>query len=305
MTSIFALLVALATPQASQPAPSSEAKALLRDLSNLVLAAEWQIWHIDYYEVEGLVPNALHCVCRADTETLEAAQTWLEAKVERLGGPPERAWSANGADLSAIKRLLTADRTRQVLVAARAVAKERCPFWMHPSNSYVDRHRPAGRITFNFDGGGLFTATRLDGELRLGGGGSGRLSIAYGLNERWSIRSGPELGGAGLLDNSLETEDIKVTAFAAIMTSIRRRYALWHWDVEAGPITAGVPWRDVQRYGGRLGTIIGLTYPRIARVQPWAGVRAALDYLPAQGGEVSQWVWRSGFRVGFDLYPSD
>ncbi len=62
MTSIFALLVALATPQASQPVPSSEAKALLRDLSNLVLAAEWQIWHIDYYEVEGLEPNALHCV---------------------------------------------------------------------------------------------------------------------------------------------------------------------------------------------------------------------------------------------------
>ncbi len=270
-----------------------------------MLVAEQQLWHLDHYEIEALIPAALQCVCRAAPKTRAAAAAWLRAEVERLGGDPKEAWLAAERDLDAIAPLLTVERTRMVLEAAEGYVETRCPFWMTARRSYVDRHRSTHRFTFNFDGGGLFTATAIDDELRLGGGGSGRLTVAYGFGPRWSIRVGPEVGGAGLLRESLETEDIEVTVFGAVMTSLRRRAKLWHWDIEAGPITAGVPWRDVQRYGGRVGTIVGITYPRIARAQPWAGLRAAIDYLPAQGGAEAQWIWRSGFRVGFDLYPAD
>jgi len=305
MTPFLALTLALGTATTSAAPPSPASAALLRDLSTIVLVAEQQLWHLDHYEIEALVPAALQCICRAAPETRAEALTWLKAETKRLGGPPKAAWLAAGRDLDAIAPLLTVDRTRMVLETAQGFADARCPFWIAPQGAYRDRHRATQRFTFNFDGGGLFTATSLDDELRLGGGGSGRLTVAYGFSPRWSIRFGPELGGAGLLRESLETEDIEVTLFGAVMTSLRRRANLWHWDIEAGPITAGVPWRDVQRYGGRLGTIIGITYPRIARAQPWAGVRAAIDYLPGQRGADAQWIWRSGFRVGFDVYPAD
>ena len=305
MTPLLALTIALATPPVGTAPASPEAAALVRDLDSLVRAAEWQLWHIDHYEIENLLPETLQCVCRARPAVRAEALAWFDAEQKRLGGDPEAAWRAADKDLDAVSALLTVARARMILATAEGVAEARCPFWMEAKAQYVDRHRSASRFTLNFDGGGLFTATRLDGEIRLGGGGSGRLTVSYGFSPGWFVRIGPELGGAGLLDDSLETEDIRVTAFAALMTSVRRRAKLWHWDLEAGPITAGVPWRDVQRYGGRVGAIIGVTYPRIARAQPWAGVRAALDYLPAQRGSASQWVWRSGFRVGFDLYPAD
>ena len=303
MTPIVALTLALLAAPA--PPPTADAAALIRDLSTLVLAAEQRLWHIDHYEIESLIPDALQCVCRAEPEVRAGARQWLDAEAQRLGGPPREAWTRAERDLDAISDLLTTHRIRLVLDATNAVAAARCPFWTEPAAPYRERHRATDRSTFNFDGGGLFSVTNPRDGLRVGGGGSGRLTVAHGFGPHWSIRFGAEIGGAGLVNESLETEEIEVTMFGTLMTSVRRRFRLLLFDLEAGPLALGIPWRDPLRYGVRVGTIIGMTYPRIARVQPWAGVRIALDYLPAQDGEGTQLAWRSGFRVGFDLYPSD
>ena len=56
-------------------------------------------------------------------------------------------------------------------------------------------------------GGGLMNLRFYD-EFRAGGGGSGRIDLGRGFGPNWSLRMGLEMGGAGLFDGKLDTNDI-------------------------------------------------------------------------------------------------
>ena len=86
-------------------------------------------------------------------------------------------------------------------------------------------------------GGGLMNL-RFSDEFRAGGGGSGRIDLV-GLWTQLVFAVGLEMGGAGLFDEKLDTNDIDLQFYFALPVTLRYRSRLWHRDVEIAPVTMG------------------------------------------------------------------
>ena len=174
------------------------AEGLVRDLITLIKTAEQQRWQIDHYEYEDLMSDALILVCVADKETRDAALAHLARSQETLGGEPSKHWSEANKDEAKIKELMTISRSKTLLIKSLDVAQTRCPFRLTQKPIYTERHRVTDRFFMAFQGGGLMNI-RFSDENRAGGGGSGRIDFGYGFGPFWSLRTGLEMGGAGLL----------------------------------------------------------------------------------------------------------
>ena len=108
-----------------------------------------------------------------------------------------------------------------------------------------------------------------------------------------------EAGGAGLLKEGIEVEDVDVQFFGGLPVSLRRLWEIWFIEGELGPIGVGVPWKKKPDVGGRTSLMLGFSSAKLGNFQPWAGIRASVDYLPSLG-TTRGLVFRSGFRFGVD-----
>ena len=126
--------------------------------------------------------------------------------------------------------------------------------------------------------------------------------LGYGLSPNWSLRIGPEFGGAGLLDESLDAADVQLEFYSALPFTLRHRQTLWHQDLEAAVVALGPIWRQRPRLAARLAALVGLTYIRIGKLQPWGGLRIASEYAPETATRVAHWTFRVGFRFGFNFH---
>jgi hypothetical protein len=267
----------------------------------LVSIAEKRIWQVDHYEIDGLMNNALLCVCVADKHTRSAARERLGQLLSDHGGDVRKAWLKAGEKLSEIDELLTIHRTRVLFERSVSESKMRCPFFLSQSSTYNERHRMTDRFFMATQGGGLLNIRFAD-QLRAGGGGSGRLDLGYGVGPNWSLRVGPEFGGAGLLDESLNTNDIDLDFYFALPITMRHRGLMWHQDLELAPVALGAPWRDSMRWAVRIGGLLGLTYSRMGRIQPWGGLKVSAEHAPAYEDEAALTTVRVGIRFGVDIH---
>ena len=274
---------------------------LIRDLMTLVSTAEKRIWQIDHYELDGLMNNALLCVCVADEATRHAARDRLNQLISEHGGDARAAWLKANKNLSEIDDLLTFHRTKTLLDRSVREAGDRCPFFLTPSPIYIERHRMTDRFFMATQGGGLLNIRFAD-QIRAGGGGSGRIDLGRGFDESWSLRVGTEMGGAGLLDESLNTNDIDLSFYFALPLTVRHRGLMWHQDMEIAPVALGAPWRDAMRWAVRVGGLLGLTYSRIGRVQPWGGLKISAEHAPAYKDFDPLTTVRIGLRFGVDIH---
>ena len=164
---------------------------------------------------------------------------------------------------------------------------------------YVEQHRPTEQMLLGFDGGGMFNVMPFGDPLRFGFGGSSRLSFGYGISERFVLRMGFELGGAGLLDKDVEVTEVETQFYAGVPIALRHLWDIWFIEADFGPIAMGLPWKETPDYGGRFSTMFGFSSAKVSKIQPWAGVRFSTDYFPA-GGLSDGFIFRSGFRFGID-----
>ncbi|MBV71056.1 MAG: hypothetical protein CMH52_06855 [Myxococcales bacterium] len=277
------------------------AEGLVRDMVTLVSTAEQQLWQIDHYEYQDLMSDALILVCVADQKTRQAALALFGQSQEKLGGDPSKIWSEANKDEPKVKELLTISRSKTLLSKALQVADQQCPFILTQKAVYTERHRVTDRFFMAFQGGGLMNIRFAD-ENRAGGGGSGRIDFGHGLGPFWSLRMGLEMGGAGLFDEKVDAGDIDLMFYFATPITLRHRKRLWHQDVELAPVALGLPWQDEMRFGGRIGGLFGLTYARLGMIQPWGGLKVAVEYIPGQNGQEELVTMRLGLRFGFDLH---
>ncbi len=299
--SVVALcLAAFAAPATA--GDTDEGQALVRDLLTIVSVAEKQVWTIDHYEIEDLMGNALMCVCHTRAGVREAARAELKASIANLGGPAKALWARSKGQADNIDELVTLERTLATLDRADGLTEERCSFLQQPQTPYVERQRANGRVFLASEGGGLFNIRLGDEELRMGGGGSGRVALGYGINERWSVRAGAEFGGAGLLNENFEAEEVDLDFYAAIPVVLRHRTLLWHQDLDMAMVAHGAFWKESPRFAVRLGGLFGLTYSRIGAVQPWGGLKMSAEYAPKLGHAHEMLTIRVGLRFGVDFH---
>lgn len=290
---------------APDAAARASADALLFDLGRIVSFREQRGWTIDRYALEGLMPDALLSVCACTPEVRALAATEADRRVLAAGGPVEKVWRPGKTRLSDISGLLSASRVQQLLVMAREAAPRDCPFWLPPVQGFRGRHLDDGHLTLNIEGGGLGTLQSQSSELRGGGGGAGRISLARGLSPRWALRGGLELGGGALADSSLQVTNVGAEVFASLPLGLRRVAVSWMADVEAAAVVNGLPGRDVLRYGFRVGALGGLTYLRVLDVLPWGGFGLSYEFIFGRHGLPNMWSVRAGFRFGLDWRLTD
>ena len=138
----FVLFVLLFIRQC-EPQPDREAEALHRDLMSIVAIAEQQVWTIDRYEIDNLMPKALVCVCRSAPEVRSEAVRLLKQEIQTMGGPVEKAWKAADKDLSEIPLLVTLDRTAKLLERAIQSSPQDCPYHIEPEVPYIEQKSSA------------------------------------------------------------------------------------------------------------------------------------------------------------------
>lgn len=276
------------------------AEALVFDVEKLVFVRGQRGWTIDRYEYRELLADALMSVCRAPAPIRERAVAMLADEVTRVGGPLETIWRP-GLDEAALKPVLFATRSLELLRLAIQRASRDCPIYMAPLRRFGGLQGDAGYVTLNAEGGGLFTIRRRSGDWQVGGGGGGRVLLGYGLSPRWLLRAGGEVGGAALVDETVRADSVDVDFFAAVPITIRRVTPAWNYDLELAPLGAGVPWRAPLRYGLRVGMLMGLSYVRVRSVLPSGAFGLHLEYIAGRGAIPAVWSVRMGVRVGFAI----
>ena len=281
-------------------ADSGIAHAVLFDVTKIVHLRGQRGWRIDVLEERELLPDALMTVCRVSPTEAGEAHALLRRRILELGGPLKAAWLRAGKDLDAVSHLLVLTRAADLLELANKHRGD-CPFYLEPQANFVARHADNQHVTINAEGGGLFSFRRRDGKWIVGGGGAGKITLGYGLSPRWAIRSGFELGGAALVDNSIRADAVKVDFIGAVPIALRRLTPTWNYDIEVAAVGLGIPWRDPMRYGFRVGGLIGLTYLRVRSLLPWGGYAVSFEYVFPRGHLPGQWTVRTGLRVGFNL----
>lgn len=281
-------------------APDPESvDALVYDLIKLVAFFEQRGWTIDRYEIERILPEALLSVCRAAPEVRAGAARELARRITAQGGPSRPRWQRNGHDVSALADTLRLERTVRLLTEARRVAPAECAYWMQPRSRFRGHQLDTDHVTLNAEGGGLFSLRRPRGAWRIGGGGSGRLTVSVPLSARWKLRIGPEIGGAALIGQDIAADDVTFDSVWSLPITFRRFAGLYLYDVEIAPMELGMWWREPPRFGLRVGGLFGISAPRLRSFLPWTGLAAGVEWVPAQAGRAAQWTLRMGFRVGF------
>ena len=279
----------------------TQADALLRDVYHLVQNRENRLWFIDSEELKTLQTDALIILCTASNELRTNAQHRLQQMPANQIDLRAR-WIKENKDLGKVSRLMRDNRAFLLFQSAFSRVPSDCPFWLEPEVPYVEKHRPTEQWFLAADGGGMLNILPASKPLRLGFGGSGRLLVGHGINESWVIKSGIEFGGAGLVDQDSDVNEVELEFFAGMPIALRYLTEIWFLEGDLGPIAVGAAWRERPEIGVRASASGGIVSARMGSFQPWFGFRVSADYLPMRDSSQAT-ILRSGFRFGVDYRP--
>lgn len=288
-------------PAVADAAVSRAAAALLEDLQLIVAIRSQRGWEIDRSELEAAVPAALESVCRTAPAARARALRQAQAARRAAGGTVAEAMLQAEGDRAAITTLLAAERLVALVALASQRAEHDCPAWLRPHEVFAGRQTVAARTFLHLDGGGLVTARHSSHGLHYGGGGSGRALIGRGLSTRWAVLSGPEIGGAALLDPTTGDNRLRLHLYGAWPLVLRASLLQWHLDADAAPVVQMANDLRVRGVGVRIGVMGRLSTGRLLDTLPLAGIGVSVEHMLAgEAGRAGEWTVRVGFRVGFD-----
>ena len=294
------MILAASAYQAPAGAQGPVAAGLKHDLEKIIEAQESTGWTIDRYEYEAILPDAIQSVCASTPEARDAVLAELDQRIVQLGGPVEEAYRRNGNDLDGLSDLLFATRVRALLVEADRRAATECPFWMPPDPSFRGVQTDAERFVLNVEGGGLFLLQSERGKGVLGGGGSGRLLLGYGIDPTWTVLFGPEFGGAALFKETDSGTQLPFQFTVAVPVVLRRHDLTWHNDLEVAPLTFFTAMDTRVSYGVRIGGLLAISALRIRQIMPWAGVALSFEHYFKNEARTYFSTVKGGLRLGFD-----
>jgi hypothetical protein len=222
---------------AAQPLPEDRSQAFLyRDLQRIVTLAESAGWEIDRLELESHLESALNSVCRVSTSSTAALIAWLDRQVAENGGPPERAFLANGRDVDALDDLLELTRIRALLQYAHDVRDQDCPFWWLEDPEYAGEQIFDDRWLLFVAGGGKAILVSRAGLADVRAGAAGRLMFGRGFGRSLALYLGLEAGGVAAFSRDADGDrgNLVIGIDGVVPLVVRYRFVNVYLELEAG-----------------------------------------------------------------------
>ncbi len=229
---LVGLLLTGACTQALPPERSSA--SLYRDLQRLVSIRATRGWQIDRIAIDDLEADALDSTCRAPHDAREHLLAWIDAEIERRGGPVETAWRQAGKDLDEVDDLLELTRVRLLLARALAAAPADCPFWLEPREPFTGLQIADDRFQLVLEGGGRLIVFRSEGATDFSAGGAGRLLLGRSFGPHLSLLLGFEMTGSAELPR--DGEGVTFALDTALPLVVRWRFVNTYLEAGAGPL---------------------------------------------------------------------
>jgi len=296
-----ALLLILAAC-AHRAAPEDPvARVLFRDLERQVTVNAATGWGVDRLEVDALIEGALDSICRVDPLARRVLETWLDAEVERLGGPVDIAWRARDKQLSAVDDLLVVTRVRLVLARGEELSND-CPFWLEPEPRFRGRQISEGRFQLSFGGGGKGIVVRQGDRVDLSAGGAGRMLFGRTFIGGDGIFVGVELGASAAFPKDEAGERTSLVIGADYVVPVLYRHTLTNafFELEGGYLghSTEQDWNAID-HGIHVGVAVGARALRTRFLFPGVALGISWERLFLAGDDVT--AIKVGARVAFDL----
>jgi hypothetical protein len=296
---VFALLLIACT---RHPAPEHPTEhALFRDLERQVTVAAATGWGIDRLEVENMLETTLDSTCRVDPLARRALATWLDAEIDRLGGPVEVAWRERGRKLKKVDHLLVLSRVRMLLARAEAATSE-CPFWVDVDDDYKGRQVSEHRFQISFGGGGKGIVVTQGDQVDVSAGGAGRLLVGRMLHDGHGIYLGLEVGGsAGFPKDDLGNRaNLELAADVVGLLAYRRTFTNSYVEFEGGWLgrTTERDWKAYD-HGIHVGFAFGARALRQRFLFPGAALGISYERTLIDGVDLE--LIKIGARVALDF----
>jgi len=276
-------------------------EALYLDLRRIVDTRERLSWLIDKVEYEAVADVALRSVCQVEPSHRQALAQWIDGRIALAGGSAREVYEKSGRDRDAIDELLTLERVRGVLAYAETRTDE-CPFWLEKDPDFKGVQSSGRRFAVVLESRGYAGAFIAAQETRLGGGGAGRLLPAWGINDRWLVATGFEMGGSGFFNEGGGSQTISTVFTTAIPLLVRIHDLSWVMDFEVAPVLWFTPEQVDFKPGVRAVAAIGLSTMRLGYLMPVGMLQVGYEYHPERDdGLPETHLIFFGTKVGFEV----
>ena len=294
---VFALVACARRPTPVDPS----ARVLFRDLERQVTVNAATGWGIDRLEVEGIIEGALDSVCRVEPLVRRALASWLDAELQRMGGPVDVAWRKRGKQRAAVEDLLVMTRVRLVLGRAEELSND-CPFWLEPETPFRGRQISERKWQLTFGGGGKGIVVRQGDRVDLSAGGAGRLMIGRAFRGGHGLYIGLELGGSAAFpkNESGEREALVIGADLVLPVVYRHTLTNAYVELEAGYLGHATEqdWGETD-HGIHVGVALGARALRTRFLFPGFAFGLSWERTFVAGEDLTS--IKLGGRVAFDL----
>lgn len=288
------------------PAPVAQPeRALYLDLQKIVDSRARFEWVADRIEAEQAARQAMRSLCLVDAAGRDRLRTWITAEVVARGGPAAAQYAA-GVPLGDLGKVVRLERVRVVMDVVEPRLANECGFWAQPDSAFAGVQTDARRFVFFLEsngGGQLYLNYH---PLTFGGTGAGRLLLGYGLDDRFTLAAGPELGAASTFprDEVTGTRSVKAAFLAGAPLLLRYAHSTFLLDSEVG-VTARAPEDDLEGWQFGYRTMIGLgtSEPRIGDFMGYLLFTVGYELVPGNDHHETAHILRLGTRFGFDLDP--
>jgi hypothetical protein len=279
-------------------------RALYIDLAKTVELSNDTGWVVDRVQLENNAENAMRSVCQVEPARRRGLESWLNARLQALGGSAELVYKKHGKDLGAAGNALEIERVRALLQFADARAEADCPFWLEPKSDFRGVQSDEGRWVLFADTLGYGSLVLEGDTAALGGGGGGRLLVGRGFGTSWTLAVGAEVGGSGaFVNNEKGSRSIETTFSAAVPVILRWSHFSRLVDLEVAPAVRFDPDTDILPPGVRTSVAVGFSTMRAAAFMPYALLWLAYEYHPADNRGPEDHSLHIGTRVGVDWDP--
>lgn len=261
-------------------------------------------WSIDEKEALDSIPPVMESVCRATPAARAEALSWLDHRIEELGGDPREVWLANDKKLSKVEDLLLATRTRTLLANALSLAPH-CPFYLEPREDFRGVHTDNRQFVLYAEGGGRFVVSNLGSRLSVGGVTGARIFAGYGVNHDLTLLAGIEGSASAQFDRGDKTiinnQPRVVTSFG-LPIIIRNTGLATVLDVEVAPTLVYTEVDAAFAPGLRLGLGYGAATTRVRGFMPlFSGFVSVEASVRPDGSKL--FLVSAGGRGGIDWAP--
>jgi len=305
---VSALVLATSLPlfAFAHPAPEAQPeRALYLDLQKTIDSRSRFQWVADAVEIDAAARDTLRSLCHVDPAARARLRAWVMAEIAAQGGAAAPRYQ-NGEDLDDLQTVVLLERIGAILDTMEPRLAAQCGFWARPEPDFAGVQTDARRfvLLLETNGGGQVYLGR--SPITFGGAGAGRLLLGYGLDDRFTLAGGMELGGSTTFpkDQNTGTRSVRAGFLAAAPVLLRYARSTFLWDNDMA-VTARASEDDIVgwQYGFRLMQGFGTSELRIGNLMGYVLATVGYEYVTANVSYETAHILRIGTRLGFDWDP--